>query len=106
MRVLVAALVSMLVAVGAGAQDAPFSDLPLVQNTGAVDRGAAGSGSMGMGKGIEYLDDEKADERDDSAQRRSSSVPPRSRTGEPGHGDNETDMEHHPRPRLERHRDR
>ncbi|WP_256206500.1 hypothetical protein [Pseudomonas sp. BAY1663] len=28
MRVLVAALVSMLVAVGAGAQDAPFSDLP------------------------------------------------------------------------------
>ncbi|WP_313054074.1 hypothetical protein [Pseudomonas lopnurensis] len=106
MRFLVAVFASMFIAVGVGAQEVPFSDLPLAQNTGAVDRGAAGSGSMGVGEGIEYLDDDEVDERDDSARRQPASTQSGKATGEPGHGGNETDMEHHPRPKLERRSDR
>lgn len=73
--------------------------LQLAQNSGAVDRGAAGNGSMGVGDGIEYLPDNSPVQprRDDPPDRR-----PEVKTSasEPGHGGNETDMEHRPRPTL------
>ncbi|WP_413043925.1 hypothetical protein [Pseudomonas sp. YJ42] len=63
------------------------------QNTGAADR-SLGNGSMGLGEGIERLPERREagrDERED----------PRSKThGESGHGDNDIDMEHHPRRTL------
>ncbi|WP_138410860.1 hypothetical protein [Stutzerimonas nosocomialis] len=58
------------------------------QNTGPVDRGAAGSGSMGIGEGIDPEPqrtprEEARDDGDHSADN-------------PGHGGgNETDMQHH-----------
>lgn len=71
----------------------------LAQNTGPVDRGAAGNGSMGMGEGIEYLPERPnaAPRRDDPADERPGV---KTSVSEPGHGGNETDMEHRRRPTL------
>lgn len=71
----------------------------LVQNTGPVDRGAAGNGSMGMGQGIDYLPGkpDPTKRRDDAAEDRPAA---KTSVSEPGHGGNETDMEHRRRPTL------
>lgn len=70
----------------------------LAQNSGPVDRGAAGNGSMGMGEGIEYLPEPRdAPRRDAKAEDRPSV---KTSVSEPGHGGNETDMEHRRRPTL------
>ncbi len=73
--------------------------LRLAQNTGPVDRGAAGNGSMGMGDGIEYLPQRQDAEswRNDSADEHPAV---KTSVSEPGHGGNETDMEHRRRPTL------
>ncbi|MCQ4297535.1 hypothetical protein NAU58_18315 [Pseudomonas stutzeri] len=82
----------------------PFVGAPLAQNTGAADRGAAGNGSMGIGGGVDYIDE---NERDASAGSSSdaSSAEQADRSIEPGHGGNETDMEHRRRPKLEKRSD-
>jgi len=51
-------LLLALLASTAGAQslELPFAGVPVAQNTGAPDRGAAGNGSMGIGSGVEHLD--------------------------------------------------
>lgn len=71
----------------------------LAQNSGPVDRGAAGNGSMGMGDGIEFLP-----QKPDAALRRTDPTGERpaakTSVSEPGHGGNETDMEHRRRPTL------
>lgn len=78
-------------------------DLGVAQNTGAADRGAAGSGSMGIGQGIEYLDGDDRERGDPP--RREPDRTPAGTAGEPGHGGNETDMEHRKRPTLQRRSD-
>jgi len=52
-------LLLALLASTAGAQslELPFAGVPVAQNTGAPDRGAAGNGSMGIGSGVEHLDE-------------------------------------------------
>lgn len=82
----------------------PFAGVPLAQNTGAADRGAAGNGSMGIGGGVEYLDEGERGASPDSSSETSSSEQA-DRSAEPGHGGNETDMEHRRRPRLEKRSD-
>lgn len=87
------------VANGAEGAGAAAVELQLAQNTGPVDRGAAGNGSMGKGEGIKYLPG-KADappRRDDAKAERPAV---KTSVSEPGHGGNETDMEHRPRPTL------
>ena len=64
-----------------------------------VDR-AAGNGSMGMGDGIGYPPESRDNERtevQDRKDRRDVRVEPGT---EPGHGGNETNMEHRRRPTL------
>lgn len=73
--------------------------LRLAQNSGPVDRGAAGNGSMGVGQGIDYLPERpdptrRGDQAEDDRPAAKTSV------SEPGHGGNETDMEHRRRPTL------
>lgn len=65
----------------------------LAQNTGAVDR-TLGNGSMGAGEGIERLPERPNVDRRQDDERRERVY------DEPGHGDNDTDMEHHPRRTL------
>ena len=87
------------VANGVDGEGAAAGELQLAQNTGPVDRGAAGNGSMGMGEGINYLPakPEAAPRRDDGKAERPAV---KTSVSEPGHGGNETDMEHRPRPTL------
>jgi len=87
------------VANGAESEGAAAGELQLAQNTGPVDRGAAGNGSMGMGEGIKYLPGkpDAAPRRDDAPDNRPAL---KTSVSEPGHGGNETDMEHRPRPTL------
>ncbi|WP_312571004.1 hypothetical protein [Stutzerimonas balearica] len=81
------------------AQAAPANGLLAQSMRGApVDR-AAGNGSMGTGEGIERLERQSMpDERDarDDEKRRAASTS----IDDPGHGGNETDMEHRRRPHL------
>lgn len=105
MRIYLTALLLVL-ASAAGAQGAmaPSAEMPLAQNTGAADRGAAGNGSMGVGDGIDYIgDDRKAPAQRNRTQPSSSEQLDES--AEPGHGGNETDMEHRRRPKLEKRSD-
>ena len=97
-------LLLALLASTAGAQslELPFAGVPVAQNTGAPDRGAAGNGSMGIGSGVEHLDEA---ERTDQGGSRQSSGEQLDDSAEPGHGGNETDMEHRRRPKLERRSD-
>jgi len=87
--------------VSAQSLELPFAGVPLAQNTGAADRGAAGNGSMGIGGSVEYLDEDERGVAPDSSPETSSSEQAGS-SAEPGHGGNETDMEHRRRPRLEK----
>ncbi len=100
--VLVAALAST---VSAQDLERPFADIPLAQNTGAADRGAAGNGSMGIGDGIDYLEDDQGQSEAGGASSKKPAVEQYDDTAEPGHGGNETDMEHRRRPKLERRSD-
>ncbi|KJS26274.1 MAG: hypothetical protein VR76_09150 [Pseudomonas sp. BRH_c35] len=100
--VLVAALAST---VSAQDLELPFADIPLAQNTGAADRGAAGNGSMGIGDGIDYLEDDQGQSESGDSSSKKPAVERYDDTAEPGHGGNETDMEHRRRPKLERRSD-
>lgn len=100
--VLVAALAST---VSAQDLELPFADIPLAQNTGAADRGAAGNGSMGIGGGIDYLEDDQGQSEAGDASSKKPAVERYDDTAKPGHGGNETDMEHRRRPKLERRSD-
>jgi len=100
--VLVAALAST---VSAQDLELPFADIPLAQNTGAADRGAAGNGSMGIGGGIDYLEDDQGQSEASDASSKKPAAEQYDDTAEPGHGGNETDMEHRRRPKLERRSD-
>lgn len=95
LKCLVAGCVTALLAVGAVAQEVS-PETAIVQNSGPVDR-AAGNGSMGVGEGINYLD-EKFEQRAD--QPRKKYEPADSSEAELRHGGNETDMEHKRRPTL------
>lgn len=85
---------AMLAAMGITAQEV------VAQNSGPVDR-AAGNGSMGMGEGIGYPAESSRDADDPDGQKPKwldeRNPDPKA---EPGHGGNETDMEHRRRPRL------
>lgn len=95
---LIGLFLAWLLATGvATAQSAPVQ---LAQNTAAPDRGAAGSGSMGIGQGIEYLDDDVPVRRTDQDERRLDSSSKERSNAEPGHGGNETNMEHRRRSTL------
>ena len=98
-------LVIAVLASTAGAQslELPFAGVPLAQNTGAADRGAAGNGSMGIGGGVDYLDEKQRATSVDSSSEKTSSK--QNGSAEPGHGGNETDMEHRRRPKLEKRSD-
>jgi hypothetical protein len=98
-------LVIAVLASTAGAQslELPFAGVPLAQNTGAADRGAAGNGSMGIGGGVDYLDEKQRATSVDSSSEKTSSK--QNSSTEPGHGGNETDMEHRRRPKLEKRSD-
>jgi len=97
-------LLLALLASTAGAQslELPFAGVPVAQNTGAPDRGAAGNGSMGIGSGVEHLDEA---ERPPQGGSRQPSGEQLEDSAEPGHGGYETDMEHRRRPKLERRSD-
>lgn len=99
--VLVAALAST---VSAQDLELPVADIPLAQNTGAADRGA-GNGSMGIGGGIDYLEDDQGQSEAGDASSKKPAAEQYDDTAEPGHGGNETDMEHRRRPKLERRSD-
>ncbi|MFC3607413.1 hypothetical protein [Stutzerimonas tarimensis] len=69
---------------------------PPVQHAPAPDRGAAGSGSMGIGEGIHHGNQPTAGE---TGETRDVELPPRhpnlrDDNGGDGHGDHDTDMEH------------
>lgn len=85
---------AMLAAMGTTAQEA------VAQNTAPLDRGAAGNGSMGMGDGL--TDPASAPREADDPDRKPEWIDMQNPDpkGEPGHGGNETDMEHRRRPRL------
>lgn len=100
--VLIAALAST---VSAQNLDLPFAGVPLAQNTGAADRGAAGNGSMGIGGGIDHLDEEQSQSEAVDASSSKPAAEQYDDTAEPGHGGNETDMEHRRRPKLEKRND-
>lgn len=70
------------------------SVMHVAQNTGAIDR-SLGNGSMGAGEGIERLPESLEAERD-----RNREQGLRKKYDDPGHGDNDTDMEHRPRRTL------
>lgn len=101
MRTCLMLVMSCCVGLGglAHAVEGAAGDMRLAQNTGPVDRGAAGNGSMGMGDGIKYLPPRRDAEfrRDDPADERPAV---KTSVSEPGHGGNETDMEHRHRPTL------
>lgn len=82
----------MLAALGINAQET------VAVNTAPVDR-ATGNGSMGMGDG---LGDPPPRDGEDSERRGldRDEDPKLNRKAEPGHGGNETDMEHRRRPTL------
>jgi len=71
------------------------STIQLAQNTGAVDR-TLGNSSMGVGEGIERLPERSETDNDGDDERRTRKI-----YDESGHGDNNTDMEHHPRRTLD-----
>ncbi len=99
-------LVIVVLASTASAQslELPFAGVPLAQSTGEADRGAAGNGSMGIGGGIDYLDDDQRGTSADPSPE-ASSTEQAEKSAEAGHGGNETDMEHRRRPKLEKHSD-
>ncbi|MCW8157635.1 hypothetical protein D7243_15710 [Stutzerimonas stutzeri] len=99
-------LVIAVLASTASAQslELPFVGVPLAQNTGEADRGAAGNGSMGIGGGIDYLDDDQRGTSADPSPEASSTEQTK-KSAEGGHGGNETDMEHRRRPKLEKRSD-
>lgn len=74
------------------------TETAIVQISGPVDR-AAGNGSMGMGEGLR---DRNEDSRSQADEPRPTSEPAETRdpNADPGHGGNETNMEHRRRPRL------
>ncbi|AHL76047.1 hypothetical protein CH92_13460 [Stutzerimonas stutzeri] len=79
---------------GVAATPVDSATIQLAQNTGAADR-SLGNGSMGLGEGIERLPERReADRNEREDQRRSKAH------SESGHGDNDIDMEHHPRRTL------
>lgn len=85
---------AILVAMEITAQEA------VTQNTAPLDRGAVGNGSMGMGDGMPdpgRSSREADDHEENPAWINLQNPDPK---GEPGHGGNETDMEHRRRPRL------
>ncbi len=95
-------LVALVSAAGAQGVDLPAAERQLAQNTAAPDRGAAGNGSMGIGEDIQYLDEQDRQGQpvtNEAQDARSGRV---ERDAEPGHGGNETDMEHRRRPTLDR----
>lgn len=102
MRIQLGLVIAMLASTAsAQSPDLPFAGIPLAQNTGAADRGAAGNGSMGIGSGIEHMEDDQRDDSVDSSSEKSE----QGSSAEPGHGGNETDMEHRRRPTLEKRSD-
>lgn len=70
------------------------SAIQVAQNTGAVDR-TLGNSSMGVGEGIERLPELPETAHDRDKEQHAEKI-----HDEPGHGDNDTDMEHHPRRTL------
>ena len=83
----------MMAAMGITAQET------VAQNTAPLDRGAVGNGSMGMGDGIpDPANSRGVDDTEENSRWLDRQNP--DAKGEPGHGGNETDMEHHRRPRL------
>lgn len=64
-----------------------------------VDR-AAGNGSMGMGDGIGYPPESRDDARTETQHRKEARDRRVEPGAEPGHGGNETNMEHRRRPTL------
>ncbi len=67
------------------------ADTRVAQNTGPVDRGAAGSGSMGMGEGVRPSD--RRQDEPDWPEEQAPAMPSRD-DAEPDHGDVGQDMEH------------
>jgi len=106
MRIQLSVLIAVL-ATTASAQslELPCAGVPLAQNTGAADRGAAGNGSMGIGSGIDYLDEDQRRSEAVDASSRGPATEQFDNKAEPGHGGNETDMEHRRRPKLEKRND-
>ena len=102
MRIPTTLLLALLASTAGACLELPFAGVPVAQNTGAPDRGAAGNGSMGIGSGVEHLDEA---ERTDQGGSRQPSGEQLDDSAEPGHGGNETDMEHRRRPKLERRSD-
>jgi len=99
--VMFGALIAVAAAQGM-AEDAPVQTLgaiELAQNTGAANR-TLGNGSMGLGEGIDRLQQPKNGETEhDTDERRPQ------RYDQSAHGDNDTDMEHRQRPTLGDHKD-
>jgi hypothetical protein len=88
---------AVAVSAAASLERATPSAVHLAQNTGAADR-TLGNSSMGVGEGIERLPElpelpETANDRDEGQRSQETYE-------ESGHGDNDTDMEHHPRRTL------
>ncbi|MCF7202887.1 hypothetical protein [Pseudomonas oligotrophica] len=101
-RCLIAGLCLLL---ATAVQPALGGDLLAQSSDGApVDR-AAGNGSMGTGEGIRRLEPQP-DEAHDAARRENRPRRSTPSIEEPGHGGNETDMEHRRRPRLGDDRER
>ena len=90
----VVGLSAVTAALAASLERAAPSASQLAQNTGAVDR-TLGNSSMGVGEGIERLPERSETDLDQDDEQRT-----RKTYDESGHGDNDTDMEHHPRRTL------
>ena len=62
-------------------------------------------GLEGIGGGIDYLEDDQGQSEAGDASSKKPAAEQYDDTAEPGHGGNETDMEHRRRPKLERRSD-
>lgn len=87
-------VVGLAAMTGVAATQADAAAIQLAQNTGAADR-SLGNGSMGLGEGIERLPERREADREEQTDQRKNKA-----YGESGHGDNDIDMEHHPRRTL------